>query len=365
MDSVEAIRENAVTMREVNELHRDQKSWRSRRNANMARSLIVAGGECIEGGWCADGDGEGKGGWMEEVKRVAEAERYWRIAKEVRSGPLRGLEGGLRQVKEQLALLAVAFGAGTVEEQAKVKRVLNTTVTVAVFSTGQARPAWATTWARAEPARDFGSRPRSHKLEPGLEPGGRCNREIPKGQVDEEERKKKELKKIEGKKKEEEAEKNRKEEAQKKAEKKAEMMAAQAKLVRRRQKMAWDACEEEWSELSRKERSPLSDEGLIELGEKMKKAKEMMGKIDKEFKEPLKPRVGKSRQVVNGKILKTVEVVMGYMWEIDGKGKSELEAAVAKINKRLGETGLTLGQTAWSVTAKAGSESITMRVLGP
>lgn len=183
--------------------------------------------------------------------------------------------------------------------------------------------------------------------------------------MDEEERKKKELKKIEGKKKEEEAEKNRKEEAQKKAEKKAEMMAAQAKLVRRRQKMAWDACEEEWSELSRKERSPLSDEGLIELGEKMKKAKEMMGKIDKEFKEPLKPRVGKSRQVVNGKILKTVEVVMGYMWEIDGKGKSELEAAVAKINKRLGETGLTLGQTAWSVTAKAGSESITMRVLGP
>ncbi|RPB27053.1 hypothetical protein L211DRAFT_846604 [Terfezia boudieri ATCC MYA-4762] len=211
----------------------------------------------------------------------------------------RGLEGELKEVREQLALLAVSMGAGTVEDQAKVQRTIS---------------------AR-------------------------------KGRVEEEKRKEKELKKVEAKRKEAEADKKK----ERKAQEEAEKVAAQAKAVRDSQQKAWVACEEVLEELARKDRTALNDDELIGLGKKMKEARAMKERIERETRQPLEARVGKSRQVVNGEILKTVEVVMGHKQEITTKGKAELEAAVAKVNLLLRTTAVTEDRTAWVVMAKAGT----------
>ncbi|RPB18748.1 hypothetical protein L211DRAFT_853829 [Terfezia boudieri ATCC MYA-4762] len=174
---------------------------------------------------------EGKGGWkaltayvlvkgdLERALAVTEAECYWRQASEVRFGALRGLEVELKEVKEQLALLAVSLGVGIVEEQAKVQRTIS---------------------AR-------------------------------KGRVEEENRKEKELKKIEAKRRETEAKKKRELKAQEEAEK----VAAQARTVRESQQRAWDACEEALGELARKDRAALNEDELIGLGLKIKEARAM------------------------------------------------------------------------------------------
>ncbi|RPB18830.1 hypothetical protein L211DRAFT_853751 [Terfezia boudieri ATCC MYA-4762] len=172
-----------------------------------------------------------------------------------------------------------------------------------------------------------------------------------KGRVEEENRKEKELKKIEVKRKEAEADKKK----ELKAQVEAEMVAAQAKTVRDSQQKAWSACEETLQELAGKDRSALNEDELIGLGKEMKEARAMKEKIERETRQPLESRVGKSRQVVNGEILKTVEVIMGHKQEITVKGKAELETAVAKVNLLLRTTAVTMDRTAWVVTAKAGT----------
>ncbi|RPB21145.1 hypothetical protein L211DRAFT_890418 [Terfezia boudieri ATCC MYA-4762] len=310
LELVGSIRENAEVLRQIGELKGEHRSWRTKKDANLARSIIIMNGDCIEEGLCEDGNREGKGGWrrlmdlvVEEghkgkAKAVSEAERHWRVASEVKTGILRGLEGELKKVKEQLALLAVAMGAGTAEEQARVKKTIS---------------------AR-------------------------------KGRADEEQRKERELKKIESRKREVEAEKKREEIAQKEAEK----VASQAKSVRDSQQKAWDTCEEELVKLRSRNRSIMSEDELIELGNKMKEAKAMKERIEREVKQPLETRVGRSRHVVDGEILKSVEVVMGHAQAIDIKGKNELEAAVGKVNMLLRTIAVTQNEKAWTVTAKAG-----------
>ncbi|KAF8433081.1 hypothetical protein BGX38DRAFT_1276338 [Terfezia claveryi] len=274
LELVGAIRENAEVLRQIGELYREHSP-------------------VGEGGWCADGDSKGKGGWrrlselviMEgipgKIKAVVEAERHWRTALQVKSGALTGLALELKEVKEQLALLAVAMGAGTVEEVAQVKKTIS---------------------AR-------------------------------KGRVEEEKRKEAEVKKIEAKKRAVEAENRRDQAAQKEAEK----VAAQGKLVRESQRRAWVACEETLAVLARRDRSALGEDELIELGVKMKEAKAMKERIERETKQPLETKIGRSRQ------------------GIDAKGKAELETAVGKVNMLLRTTGVTLDRTAWAVTARAGT----------
>ncbi|KAF8426090.1 hypothetical protein EV426DRAFT_710575 [Tirmania nivea] len=113
--------------------------------------------------------------------------------------------------------------------------------------------------------------------------------------------------------------------------------------------------EDRLAELTKKDRAALSDEGLIDLGRRLQEAKTMKQRIENETCQPLETRVGKSRQVFNGEIFKTVEVVMGHTRIIDAKGKVELEGAVAKVNMLLRTTAITMNRTAWIVTAKAGT----------
>ncbi|RPB20336.1 hypothetical protein L211DRAFT_852448 [Terfezia boudieri ATCC MYA-4762] len=234
-----------------------------------------------------------------KIKAVVEAKRHWRTASQVKSGALLGLTTELKKVKEQFALLAVAMGAGTVEEVAQVKKTIS---------------------AR-------------------------------KGRVEEERRKEAEVKKIEASKRAVEAE-NRREQAHLKE---AEKVAAQRKLVRESQRRAWEACEETLAGLARKDKAALGEDELIELGVKIKEAKAMKERIERETKQPLEIKIGRSRQVVNGEILKTIEVAMGHMQAIDSKEKVELETAVGKVNMLLRRTGVILDHTVWVVMVRAGT----------
>ncbi|RPB23546.1 hypothetical protein L211DRAFT_849808 [Terfezia boudieri ATCC MYA-4762] len=245
IERVNAIIENTITIREVDKLSREQKSWRSKKDTRIARNLMIVGGECIEQGLYKDRDNAGKGGWKRLLKET-----------EIRTGSLWGLEREVKDIKEELAVLAVSLGAGTLEQQAKVKRSLN---------------------AR-------------------------------KGQVEEEKRKANELKKLDRRKKK-----------------------AQAGL----KKEAWKAYEGELAELKGKDRSALLEKGLIGLEQQMKEAKEIMKKIEKGFGELLETKVGKLRQVINGEILKRVEVVMEHMQEMDAnaRGWKALAEKLKKENK--------------------------------
>ena len=56
--------------------------------------------------------------------------------------------------------------------------------------------------------------------------------------------------------------------------------------------------------------------------------------------------MGDKKQVVNGKILKTVRIVVTHMNPIDGRGKAELEKTVGETSKLLdvlAQTNRTLG----------------------
>lgn len=57
-------------------------------------------------------------------------------------------------------------------------------------------------------------------------------------------------------------------------------------------------------------------------------------------------KVGDKKQVVNGKILKTVRIMVAHMNLINGRGKADLEKAVEETSKlldKLAQTNRTLG----------------------
>ena len=65
-------------------------------------------------------------------------------------------------------------------------------------------------------------------------------------------------------------------------------------------------------------------------------------------------RDGDRKQVVNGKILKTVRIVVAYMNPIDGREKADLEKAVGETSKLLDELARTNRSQEWKVKATAG-----------
>ncbi|RPB20405.1 hypothetical protein L211DRAFT_870687 [Terfezia boudieri ATCC MYA-4762] len=302
--------ENGLVLKEVGDLLPKERSWKSRRNANLARSLIVAYGECVEGGWCVDGDQSGKRGWKalldmvvdkgdpDEIKRTVEEERLWRSASQVKAGQLAAVEQEMAEMRKQLALLAVALGAGTLEQEAEAKRTIN---------------------AR-------------------------------KGRAEEERRKLAEVKKVE--RKDREVETHRREEERNREE--AAKLVEQVQKVKESQVKAWEACRAHIEELKGKNRAGLRADELINLGQEMKKAEELEKKIEAEAVVPTENLVGKFRLVVNGEVLKVVRVVMGHMQPIDVKGKADLEGAVGKVNNLLRVKGVTEGYTPWQVSAGAG-----------
>ncbi|RPB18027.1 hypothetical protein L211DRAFT_854559 [Terfezia boudieri ATCC MYA-4762] len=220
------------------------------------------------------------------------------MVREVKKGQLAGVERELAKVKEQLALLAVSLGAGTLNQITQAKRTLN----------------------------------------------------AQKGRVEEEKRKEEEVRKVERRKKEMEA-KGREEEKHKEE---AEKLVTQSKALRDSQIKAKEACEDSIRELVARDKSRMKAHELIEVGQKLKEAEDMKRKVEEELASPLESTVGKTRQVVAGEVFKSVRVVMGHMQPLDLKGKGELEGAVGKVNNMLRMKGLAEKKTPWVVTAEAG-----------
>ena len=81
----------------------------------------------------------------------------------------------------------------------------------------------------------------------------------------------------------------------------------------------------------------------------------MKRKIEEDRNREVENRVGDKKQVVNGKILKTVRIVVAHMNPIDGKGKVHLEKAVGETSKLLDELARCNKTLQWKVKATAGT----------
>lgn len=87
--------------------------------------------------------------------------------------------------------------------------------------------------------------------------------------------------------------------------------------------------------LTKINRERRSAEDLIKLGEKLKEAMGMKKKLKEESNREVENRVGDKKQVVNGKILKTVRIMVAHVNSIDGRGKVELQKAGGETSKLL------------------------------
>ena len=81
----------------------------------------------------------------------------------------------------------------------------------------------------------------------------------------------------------------------------------------------------------------------------------MKMKIKEEKNRKVENKVGDKRQVVNGKIQKTVRIVVAYMNPIDGRGKAELEKTVGETSQLLDVLAQTNRTLSWKVKATAGT----------
>ena len=129
---------------------------------------------------------------------------------------------------------------------------------------------------------------------------------------------------------------------------------AQAQTVKEAQKKVAEACKAEVDSFTKVDKDNLSAQDLIKLGEKLKQAIGMKKKIEEKESREVENKVVDKKQVVNGKILKTVRIVVVHMNPIDGRGKAELEKSVGQTSKLLDVLAQTNRRLGWKVKATAG-----------
>ena len=137
--------------------------------------------------------------------------------------------------------------------------------------------------------------------------------------------------------------------------KEAEKLVAQTRAVQEVQRKVAKACKAEFDSLTKFNSNNLSAEDLIKLGEKLKEAMGMQKKIEEERNREVENKVGDKKQVVNGKIVKTVRIVVAHMNLFHGKGKVELENAVGETSKVLDVLAQTNRTLSWKVKATVGT----------
>lgn len=107
--------------------------------------------------------------------------------------------------------------------------------------------------------------------------------------------------------------------------KEAKKLVAQAETLKELQQKAAEVYKKEIDSLTRVNRDNLSAEDMIKLEEKLKQGMGIKRKIKEESNREVENKVREKKQVVNGKILKSMRIVVAHMNLIDGKGKGELE----------------------------------------
>ena len=134
---IKSILKNIKVVEEFRALPKKNKWWKPAKNINLAKRLILAADNVIEGSYWKGGDVARKKGCkavteilleadnLEGVKKVSKAERIWRTMGASKVGQLAGIEKQLEEIKKQLALLAAAMGAALSKQEAEAKRVIN------------------------------------------------------------------------------------------------------------------------------------------------------------------------------------------------------------------------------------------------
>lgn len=121
------------------------------------------------------------------------------------------------------------------------------------------------------------------------------------------------------------------------------------------QKKAAEVCKAEVNSLTTVNKYYLFAEDLIILKQSLKEAIGMKKKIEKETNTEVENKVGDKKQVVNGKILKTVRIMLARMNPVDRRGKADLEKAVGNTNKLLDLLPQAKRMLSWKVKTMAGT----------
>ena len=133
---IKTILKHNKVVEEFRSLPNKKKCWELGKDTNLAKRLILAAGDVIEGRYWKGGDLDGKDGWkavieilleagdLERAKEASKAEGIRRTTGASKEGQLSGIQKQLEEVKKQLALLAAAMGAASPKQEAEAKRVI-------------------------------------------------------------------------------------------------------------------------------------------------------------------------------------------------------------------------------------------------
>ena len=131
------ILENDVVVEEFKVLLNKEKQQKLAKDVNLAKRLIVAAGDVIEGRYWKGKDMERKdqqkaitelvieNNNMQLLRDISRAKRIWRTIRINKKGQLAGIEKQWKGIRKQLTVLAVVIGAALQKEKGEKKKVIN------------------------------------------------------------------------------------------------------------------------------------------------------------------------------------------------------------------------------------------------
>jgi len=96
---------------------------------------------------------------------------------------------------------------------------------------------------------------------------------------------------------------------------------------------------------------------IVWMEEKLKEVLIIKEKLEAEGKVVPESKVGEKRVVVGNRVLKVAKIILAHMQPIDGRGKTEVENVVNKVNALLREKAITNNVIPWHTTVEIGKGS--------
>jgi len=136
--------------------------------------------------------------------------------------------------------------------------------------------------------------------------------------------------------------------------KKAKELAAQVDALGKGRLAAWETVNNTVEELMTKAKQAVKPAEIVLVGEKLKEAMMIKGKLEAEGKVVPESKVGEKRVVVGNKVLKVAKIILSHMQPMDGRGKAEVEDGVNKVNALLWEKAIINYAIPWHTTVEIG-----------
>ena len=140
-------------------------------------------------------------------------------------------------------------------------------------------------------------------------------------------------------------------------EKKAQEVAAQVDMVRKGRLAAWGSDNNTIEQLTMKAKQVETPAEIRSVGEKLKEAISVKEKLEAEGKLVPESKVEEKRVVVRNRVLKLALIFLAHRQAIEGRGKTEVEAAVKKVNNLLREKAITNNTIPWHTIVEVGKGS--------